>query len=160
MDLVVGTPARLYPWGDEEPDGVTGGGLVPPPVPGGAAPFLPAEVGRYSPAGDGASGARDMAGNVWQWTSEFADAHTRSAVLRGGSSFRPQSQDQFNNNWYFPGGAPYDDAGNSVPWGTSGGWGNNKYPAALQLQTHAKLLLMAPSIDRAATVGFRCAADT
>jgi formylglycine-generating enzyme required for sulfatase activity len=28
-------------------------------------------------------------GNVWQWTDEYLDDHTRFAVLRGGSSYLP-----------------------------------------------------------------------
>jgi formylglycine-generating enzyme required for sulfatase activity len=39
----------------------------------------------------------DMVGNVWQWTDEYMDDHTRAAVLRGGSSFQPQG-----SKWYFP----------------------------------------------------------
>ena len=33
-------------------------------------------------------------------------------------------------------------------------------PGAYDLETHGKLLLMAPSLDRAATLSFRCAADS
>ena len=34
----------------------------------------------------------DMTGNVWQWTDEFQDEHTRAAILRGGSYYRPRLQ--------------------------------------------------------------------
>jgi len=39
----------------------------------------------------------DLVGNVWQWTDEFHDTHTRAAVLRGGSLYQPQT-----SHWYFP----------------------------------------------------------
>ena len=26
-------------------------------------------------------------GNVWQWTDEYVDAHTRMAIVRGGSHY-------------------------------------------------------------------------
>ena len=85
-----GTTRRAYPWGDDwrtdavpAPD--TGRVLTPPdPVdahPGGASPF----------------GVFDLVGNVWQWTDEYADEHTRAAILRGGSHYRPQG-----SIWYFP----------------------------------------------------------
>ena len=31
----------------------------------------------------------DLTGNVWQWTDEFQDEHTRAAILRGGGYYRP-----------------------------------------------------------------------
>jgi len=34
---------------------------------------------------------------VWQWTDEFVDEHTASAILRGGSYYQPQ-----DSMWYFP----------------------------------------------------------
>ena len=34
------------------------------------------------------------------------------------------------------------------------------FPQAYRLDEHGKYLLMAPSIDRAGTIGFRCAVDT
>jgi iron(II)-dependent oxidoreductase len=70
----------------------------------------------------------DLTANVWQWTDEFVDTHTRAAILRGGCYYVPQS-----SIWYFP--------------------------AAYRLDEHGKYLLMAPSKDRAATLGFRCAMD-
>jgi hypothetical protein len=39
----------------------------------------------------------DLVGNVWQWTDEYVDAHTRSAILRGGNNYQPQT-----SHWYFP----------------------------------------------------------
>ena len=39
----------------------------------------------------------DLVGNVWQWTDEFQDEHTRAAILRGGSYYQPQG-----SCWYFP----------------------------------------------------------
>lgn len=42
-------------------------------------------------------GVLDLVGNVWQWTDEYRDDHTRAAVLRGGSYYQPQG-----SVWYFP----------------------------------------------------------
>ena len=73
-------------------------------------------------------GVMDMIGNVWQWTDEYVDEHTRAAILRGGSYYQPQG-----SIWYFP--------------------------QAYRNDQHGKLLLMAPSKDRAGTLGFRCVID-
>ena len=42
-------------------------------------------------------GVEDLVGNVWQWTDEYLDEHTRAAILRGGSHYQPQG-----SHWYFP----------------------------------------------------------
>ena len=42
-------------------------------------------------------GVMDLVGNIWQWTDEFTDEHTRAGILRGGSFFQPQG-----TIWYFP----------------------------------------------------------
>lgn len=42
-------------------------------------------------------GVRDLVGNVWQYTDEYTDDHTRAAILRGGSYFYAQT-----SMWYFP----------------------------------------------------------
>jgi formylglycine-generating enzyme required for sulfatase activity len=89
---------------------------------------LPPDDVDAQPAGASVFGVLDLVGNVWQWTDEFTDEHTRAAILRGGSSYQPQT-----SHWYFP--------------------------QAHRLDQHGKYLLMAPSKDRAGTVGFRCVVD-
>jgi gamma-glutamyl hercynylcysteine S-oxide synthase len=49
------------------------------------------------PRGASASGVMDIVGNVWQWTDEYVDEHTRAAILRGGSHYMP-----LGSIWYFP----------------------------------------------------------
>jgi len=112
---------RKYPWGNTwKPDAM--------PVPDQSRTLRgPDEVSAH-PAGVSADGVFDMVGNVWQWTDEYVDDHTRSAILRGGSYYQPQG-----SRWYFP--------------------------QAYVSNQHGKLLLMAPSIDRSGTVGFRCVKD-
>ena len=117
-----GTDGRLYPWGNQ-----WNAAAVPVPDKGrtmrgpddvhvhenGASPFQ----------------VQDLVGNVWQWTDEFEDDHTRAAVVRGGSYYRPQG-----TIWYFP--------------------------QAYRNDEHGKFLLMSPSEDRSAAIGFRCVMDT
>jgi gamma-glutamyl hercynylcysteine S-oxide synthase len=85
-----GTDGRLYPWGNDfdasaVPVKQTGRTLGPPD-----------DVNAH-PAGASPFGVIDMAGNVWQWTDEYVDEHTRAAILRGGSTYWPQG-----SGWYFP----------------------------------------------------------
>jgi formylglycine-generating enzyme required for sulfatase activity len=86
-----GTDGRPYPWGATKdaahfPHGTTGNTY------GGPEP-----VDTYSPAGDSPFGVSDLVGNVWQYTDEFQDEHTRAVLLRGGSNYRPSG-----SHWYFP----------------------------------------------------------
>jgi iron(II)-dependent oxidoreductase len=85
-----GTDSRVYPWGNlwqpaNVPVAVTGRAMPGPDAvdahPQGASPY----------------GVMDMVGNIWQWTDEFTDEHTRAAILRGGEYYQPQG-----SIWYFP----------------------------------------------------------
>ena len=122
-----GTDGRLYPWGNNWPWGNDGSSAAVPMPEKGRTPPGPSEVIAH-PAGASPFGVMDLTGNVWQWTDEFEDEHTRAAIVRGGSYYQPQG-----SNWYFP--------------------------QAYRLDEHGKYLLMAPSLDRSGTIGFRCAAD-
>jgi formylglycine-generating enzyme required for sulfatase activity len=117
-----GPEHRKYPWGDLwRPDAV--------PLQDQGRPMRGPDEVYAHPAGVSYFGVMDMVGNVWQWTDEYVDEHTRSAILRGGSYYQPGG-----SKWYFP--------------------------QAYQNGQHGKLLLMAPSIDRAGTLGFRCVTDS
>jgi iron(II)-dependent oxidoreductase len=85
-----GTDERLYPWGNTWQDAA-----VPLPDKG-RTQRAPDNVDAHA---QGASpfGVEDLVGNVWQWTDEFVDEHTRAAILRGGSYYQPQG-----SVWYFP----------------------------------------------------------
>jgi formylglycine-generating enzyme required for sulfatase activity len=85
-----GDDRRLYPWGNH-----WNAEAVPQPDTG-RTMSAPAEVGAH-PAGASPFGVEDLVGNVWQWTDEWRDEHTRAAILRGGSHYQPQG-----SHWYFP----------------------------------------------------------
>lgn len=42
------------------------------------------------PSGASAFGVEDLIGNVYQWTNEFVDDHSRTAIIRGGNNYQPQ----------------------------------------------------------------------
>jgi len=116
-----GMDGRLYPWGNTWDDA-----LVPAPDKG--RDLRGPDPVDAHPRGASPFGVEDLVGNVWQWTEEFTDEHTRGGIVRGGSYYQPQG-----SIWYFP--------------------------QAHRLDQHGKLLLMAPSKDRAGTLGFRCVQD-
>jgi len=94
-----GSDDRLYPWGKNSdptvlPKGESGRELRPP-----------TDVDAY-PNGASPWGALDLVGNVWQWTDEYSDEHTRAAVVRGGGYYRPSG-----SMWYFPQNTRLDQHG-------------------------------------------------
>jgi formylglycine-generating enzyme required for sulfatase activity len=116
-----GGDGRLYPWGNSWD-------ATAVPVPDKGRTLRGPDAVEAHPKGASPFGVEDLVGNVWQWTDEFVDEHTRGGILRGGSYYQPQG-----SVWYFP--------------------------QAQRLDQHGKLLLMAPSKDRAGTLGFRCVKD-
>ncbi len=116
-----GGDGRLYPWGNDwNAEAV--------PVPDKSRHMRSPDPVDAHPKGASPFGVMDLVGNVWQWTEEFDDEHTRAAIVRGGNYYQPQGA-----IWYFP--------------------------EAYKLTEHGKFLLMAPSMDRSGTIGFRCVAD-
>lgn len=75
-------------------------------------------------------GVMDLVGNIWQLTNDIYDnGRYYFVMLRGGSYYNPTA-----SIWYVKGG----------PW---------------TVDRHKQLLMISPSIDRSATVGFRCVMD-
>jgi formylglycine-generating enzyme required for sulfatase activity len=85
-----GTDGRLYPWGNEWDDNAV-------PAPEKSRRMRGPDPVDAHAKGASPFGVMDMVGNVWQWTEEFVDEHTRGGILRGGSYYRPQG-----SIWYFP----------------------------------------------------------
>ena len=85
-----GKDGRIYPWGNQwDPTAV--------PVPDKDRTLRgPDDVAAHA-RGASPFGVEDLTGNVWQWTDEYSDDHTRAAILRGGSYYQPQG-----SRWYFP----------------------------------------------------------
>jgi gamma-glutamyl hercynylcysteine S-oxide synthase len=85
-----GNDGRIYPWGN------TWSAKAVPTPDTSRTMRGPDNVDTH-PEGASPSGVMDMVGNVWQWTDEYVDDHTRAAILRGGSYYQPQG-----SMWYFP----------------------------------------------------------
>jgi iron(II)-dependent oxidoreductase len=86
-----GKDERAYPWGNGPnasavPTFVENSRVMPP-----------ADDVDAHPAGASPFGVMDLTGNVWQWTDEYQDEHTRAAIVRGGGHYRPIA-----SKWYFP----------------------------------------------------------
>ncbi|MDR3738503.1 MAG: SUMF1/EgtB/PvdO family nonheme iron enzyme [Terracidiphilus sp.] len=104
-----GNDRRIYPWGScdwlaQLAHPGQSGCTVASAQPGSFAPtpdkdrvMLAAADVNAHPDGASPFGVMDMVGNVWQWTDEYIDEHTRAAILRGGSHYQPQG-----SVWYFP----------------------------------------------------------
>jgi gamma-glutamyl hercynylcysteine S-oxide synthase len=85
-----GADGRLYPWGNQWDDSAV-------PIPDKSRTMRGPDAVDAHPKGASPFGVMDLVGNVWQWTDEFIDEHTRGGILRGGSYYQPQG-----SIWYFP----------------------------------------------------------
>jgi iron(II)-dependent oxidoreductase len=113
-----GDDKRLWPWGDKF-HGTYCNNAFDRPTP----------VNAF-PKGESPYGVMDMAGNIWQMTSDmYFNGAYYFIVIRGGSYFRPES-----SRWYIEGGPQ-------------------------PLDKTQIMLLVSPGFDRSATVGFRCVKD-
>ncbi|MGA2249800.1 formylglycine-generating enzyme family protein [Terracidiphilus sp.] len=104
-----GSDGRLYPWGNcnwqshqptEQISSCASGAdalSTLAPLSDHGRVMLPANDVDAHPSGASPFGVMDMVGNVWQWTDEYTDDHTRAAILRGGSHYHP-----LGSIWYFP----------------------------------------------------------
>jgi gamma-glutamyl hercynylcysteine S-oxide synthase len=82
------------------------------------------------PLGKSPFGVMDLTGNVWQLTTDVYNNGTYYfVIMKGGSFYKPTS------SWWYVKGGPQPN-----------NW-------------HQQLLLVSPSFDRNATVGFRCVKD-
>ena len=83
-----GNDQRKYPWGNERPRSGRGQranfGTTPCCAADAQDGYLrTAPIGQF-PLGDSAFGLKDMAGNVWEWTSSAFPGRPNQVVLRGG----------------------------------------------------------------------------
>lgn len=85
-----GTDGRNYPWGNAWDT------TMVPQLNRSRDASGPADVSAH-PKAASPYGVEDLVGNVWQWTDEYSDEHTRAAILRGGSYYKPMG-----SLWYFP----------------------------------------------------------
>jgi formylglycine-generating enzyme required for sulfatase activity len=104
-----GNDHRIFPWGNcDWLAPVTSSGPfacpwqndpenAPAPAPDKGRVMAVASNVNAHPKGASPFGVMDMVGNVWQWTDEYVDEHTRAAIVRGGNHYQPQG-----SIWYFP----------------------------------------------------------
>jgi formylglycine-generating enzyme required for sulfatase activity len=85
-----GTDKRRYPWGNQWETTFV-------PTPDWSRTMRGPDPVDAHPQGASPYGVMDLVGNVWQWTDEFEDQHTRAAIVRGGEYYQPQG-----SMWYFP----------------------------------------------------------
>ena len=85
-----GSDDRTYPWGNDWNASAV-------PVPDKSRTMRGPDAVDAHPQGASPFGVMDLVGNVWQWTEESTDTHTRAAILRGGEYYQPQG-----SIWYFP----------------------------------------------------------
>lgn len=116
-----GTDARWYPWGNEKPDPAIHGVIsLTNPLPG------PKPVGSY-PKGASPYGALDMAGNIYEWTSDWVEPYPNSpepngswghqyAILRGGSFYHTSHSYRTSKRFGFEPNITYFHVGMRTAW--------------------------------------------
>lgn len=142
---------RRWPWGN-----ATRQECMPPSFnENNKSPPLP-DVDAFDTLGCGSPfGAQLLSGSVWQWTNELADAHTRTALVKGGSSYwrvpTPlPSKNHPDRSFYYFGNCAQEY------WQDFQHGGNT---TVLPIECHGELYMMDGGYERASTLGFRCAAD-
>ena len=116
-----GTDARWYPWGNEKPDPKIHGVLsLDKALPG------PQPVGSF-PKGASPYGALDMAGNVYEWTSDWVEPYPnnpepngswghRYVILRGGSFYHTRHSYRTAKRFGFEPNETYFHVGFRTAW--------------------------------------------
>ena len=137
-----GSDHRRWPWGN-----TSKGSCMPPSynANGSPAEALPAVDSFDGQGCSGWSGAEMMVGSVWQWTNSLEDAHTATALVKGGSTYFRDNVDPKRSFYYFSNCA-------SEIWA----W---KQTEVRPIECHGELYMMNDGYERASTIGFRCAAD-
>ena len=153
-----GGGARRWPWGN-----TTRQECMPPSFnENNKSPTLPA-VDAFDARGCGSPfGVQLMTGSVWQWTNALADAHTRTAFVKGGSSYwrtptplgrrggGTSRNREHNRSFYYFGNCAQE---------TWQDFERGQVRTVVPTECHGELYLMDSGYERASTVGFRCAAD-
>ena len=170
-----GTDGRTFPWGNATDCVHRDHTCKTPAVNNNWTNPGPEPVGQY-PNGASPFGVEDLVRSVWQYTSEFHDAHTRSVLLRGGSNYSPWRGGSCrwitNDDGSLQTKAPacHAKAANTVVPGSydpvtgrnlthNFGGSHWYFPPAFQNDQYNKYFLMSGSYERAGTIGFRCVAD-
>lgn len=125
-----GDDTRVWPWGQTWVEANA-------PVPDHGRVMRGPDPTDAHPSGASPFGVEDLVGNLHQWTNEYHDEHTRSAVTKGGSYYQPIGE----HSDYAP---------------DEGSW---YFPRIKALNQHNKLLLLSPGMDRSGGIGFRCVVD-
>ena len=88
-----------YPWGNQPNTS-----NYPSVIYSRDATFAPRPVTEHAGSGRGDSpfGVSDLVGNVYQWSSEFVDDHTKATLILGGSNYRPVQEKNYGKvvQWY------------------------------------------------------------
>ena len=86
-----GNTDNIYPWGNDNNQDNYPKAQHGRYIPG------PENVDSYDGKGQSIFNVSDLIGNIWQYTDEFSDIHTRAVIVRGSANYRPSG-----SQWYFP----------------------------------------------------------